>query len=436
MEITRSDIVFNTLKHNFFYSDVQEMIPVLINHYNELWWNTGTHFPRFSQSFSLAVQKENEQRIELETTHLVNAAKHISNDSAELKIFKDHARSNIKKLAEDVFFIHPDDVDFLEKSGMLEASRSFFQMARNFDPGIPFSDIYQAGRNIITANLIQLLLGLPVRTTPSLFAYSMLYPYSDNYLDDPEVSFTNKKDFNQRFRQRLIGEPIQPRNKHEEIIGALIQMIESEWDREEFPMVFQSLLTIHTAQVKSLDLVATDISPFEKDILGITFEKGGTSVLTDGYLAAGTLTAEQAQALFGFGAFTQLMDDMEDIYSDIQENRASLFSISAPYWKLDTICNRFFNFGHKTIGNLSIFPGKYVTAVSSLINKCIDPMLLGSISSSLGYFTKPYTIDLESHMPFRFAALKQQQKKIKSNRVKIIQLIEISLSSDSLNKVF
>ena len=34
------------------------------------------------------------------------------------------------------------------------------------------------------------LLGLPVEVTPAVFAYSMLYPYTDNYLDDPAIPRT------------------------------------------------------------------------------------------------------------------------------------------------------------------------------------------------------------------------------------------------------
>jgi hypothetical protein len=326
-----------------------------------------------------------------------------------------------------MFKMKPDALAFIEESGIAESALLFFRMARDFDDQIPIEDIYQAGRNIITANLIQLLLGLPVRVSPSLFAYSMLYPYTDNYLDDPDIPFAEKKAFNQKFRSRLTGSSLEPVNSHEKIIDSLIQMIESEWDRQDFPMVYESLLTIHSAQAKSLDLVAPHISPYEKDILGITFEKGGTSVLTDGFLVAGNLTYSQARTLFGFGAFTQLMDDMEDIYSDIHDDRASLFSVSAPFWKLDTLCNRFFRFGRQTIHDLDMFSGLYVQQVTEVITSCIDPMLLGSIGGSLEYFTRPYIQTLETHMPFRFISISRQREKLLRYKLIILQLVETSL---------
>jgi hypothetical protein len=407
--------------------NVQELIPIFLEHYVHLWWLTGTQKPLFDLTYTNAQQKDNEKQLERESNNLINAAKHIQYNQNDLNLFQHSARITITQFSEDLFHLKPESIEFIEKTGIYDSGLTFVRMARDFDPCIPFVDIYQAARNIITANLIQLLLGIPVRVTPSLFAYSMLYPYTDNYLDDPDIPFSEKKSFNQRFRNRLLGEMVEPVNKHEEIINSLIRMIESEWDRGVYPLVYQSLMTIHSAQARSLDLVSPDISPYEKDILGITFEKGGTSVLADGYLAAGSLSYSQACTLFGFGAFTQMMDDMEDIKTDIMENRASLFSISAPYWKLDTLCNRFFNFGRNTITDLNMFKGRYVVEVTDLITKCIDPMLLGSISQSLEYFSRSYVQDLETHLPFKFLAIERQRRKLSKNKTGLLQLMEASM---------
>jgi hypothetical protein len=407
--------------------NVQDLIPIFRDQYCHLWWSTSMQKPQFELIYTNAQHKDNEKLLDRESNDLINAAKHIQYNQNDLAMFQKNTRPAIARLSDELFHIKPEAFEFIERTGIQESGLTFFRMARDFDPGIPFADIYQAGRNIITANLIQLLLGIPVHVSSSLFAYSMLYPYTDNYLDDPVIPLSEKKSFNQRFRNRLLGEMVEPVNKHEEIINSLIQMIESEWDRDEYPQVYQSLMTIHSAQARSLDLVSPELSPYEKDILGITFEKGGTSVLTDGYLAAGSLSYSQACALFGFGAFTQMMDDMEDIGTDIRENRASLFSISAPYWKLDTLCNRFFNFGRNTITDLNMFNGRYVAEVTGLISRCLDPMLLVSISQSLEYFSRPYIQELETHLPFKFLAVERQRRKLSKNQARLLQLMEASM---------
>jgi hypothetical protein len=420
-----------TQNNNFFppvITDVQTMIPDFVEKYRTIWWSKGSELPHFDRTFSDSQQKDFERKLDHETSNLINATKKRSQNLENMDLFQQNARLTITRLAEEMFLLEPSEFQIVEEAGLYNAAIDFFRMAREFDPDIPFSDIYQAGRNAITANLIQLLLGLPVQITPSLFAYSMLYPYTDNYLDDAGISFEEKKSFNKRFRRRLMGEMVETANKNEKNINSLIVMIESEWDRNVYPLVYQSLLAIHSAQCKSLDLVSSDLSPYEKDILGITFEKGGTSVLADGYLAAGTLTYDQAYTLFGFGAFTQLMDDMEDISTDLKEQRASLFSISAPYWKLDNLCNRFFHFGRETINHLNMFDGKYVPELTGLITKCIDPVLLGSLSNSLVYFPRPFIQELESHLPFRFKAIAKLRGKINQHRAQILQLVEASLN--------
>ncbi len=72
-------------------------------------------------------------------------------------------------------------------------------------------DIIQACRNAWTASGLQPLLGVPIGLTPSILGYSLLYPYSDNYLDGEDVTAEAKLRFSQRFRQRLRGEIISQR---------------------------------------------------------------------------------------------------------------------------------------------------------------------------------------------------------------------------------
>ena len=45
-------------------------------------------------------------------------------------------------------------------------------------------EIGQAMRNVWIMNISQVLLNVEVKFTNAIFAYSMLYPYTDNILDD------------------------------------------------------------------------------------------------------------------------------------------------------------------------------------------------------------------------------------------------------------
>jgi hypothetical protein len=59
--------------------------------------------------------------------------------------------------------------------------------ARSFDAELSMADTIQASRNAWICCGLQALLGRPMELTPSILAYSLLYPYSDNYLDQPEL---------------------------------------------------------------------------------------------------------------------------------------------------------------------------------------------------------------------------------------------------------
>jgi hypothetical protein len=231
-------------------------------------------------------------------------------------------------------------------------------MAHRFDPNLSAEDIYQAGRNAWTANGLQWLLGMPVQNTPSVFAYSLLYPYTDNYLDDPDISASNKLAFNERFRQRLAGESVAPADAHEQVLFDLVAMIEKQYPRSMYQQVFESLLDIHRAQGRSLSLMRRSAAPGEVDVLGLSFEKGGNFVLADGYLVSGSLDGAQREYTYGPGIFAQLLDDVEDVELDSQAGRLTLYSQPAGHWPLDALANRTIHFGRKVLMKLNIFQWK------------------------------------------------------------------------------
>ena len=171
--------------------------------------------------------------------------------------------------------------------GLSHLARGLAEQARRFDPALSATDIFQASRNVWTAAGLQVLLGQPLGLTPSIFAYSMLYPYTDNLLDDPHASAEAKSAFNHRLRARLQGESPEAADHRESRVWALVETIESQYDRARHPDVYRSLLAIQNAQEESVGLRREAGLPPDQVVHGV-FAKGGTSVLADGYLAAGT----------------------------------------------------------------------------------------------------------------------------------------------------
>lgn len=69
-----------------------------------------------------------------------------------------------------------------------DAGDDFVTRAREFDKDLEFDGIFQALRNLWIINSMQEAFELPICANPSGFAYSLLYTYSDNYLDSTSIT--------------------------------------------------------------------------------------------------------------------------------------------------------------------------------------------------------------------------------------------------------
>ncbi len=141
--------------------------------------------------------------------------------------------------------------------------------------------------------------------TPAVFAYSMLYPYTDNFLDDPGISPDRKRSLNKNLAHWLAGRDVASLDPHQKQVRRLVGMIEAQFDRRQFPSVFSSLQAIHAGQEGSLIQHDPDAHLTESDLIAISIRKGGASVLADGYLVCGCLDIPEEDFCMGYGAFLQ-----------------------------------------------------------------------------------------------------------------------------------
>ncbi len=411
--VTPQGLDFNALVHH------------LVEKTTRIWWESSADFPNFERTYSPRQQAENEAYMARLSDGLIASLKNPPKSQAERLSFRQRLTDEIYNFGQVAFGFQKRQLEMIESYGFIEVAEEFARTARQFDPAINDEDICQASRNVMTMNFLQVLLNLPVQLTPAIFAYSMLYPYTDNYIDDPEISASAKANFNQRFRQRLAGEPVQPDNKHEETICALVGMIEKQFERSRYPQVYESLLAIHDAQTKSLRLMKKGASPYEADVLEITFEKGGTSVLADGYLVAGSVTPQQAEFMFNYGAFTQLMDDLEDVQIDAEAGLMTVFSQTGNAWRLDAVTNRALDFGHRVFQSIQYFTAPDTQPLKDLLLDCIDPLMVDTVGRAKRYYSKEYLREIEKRLPFRFAPLAKQRQKLARQRLSLASILQI-----------
>jgi hypothetical protein len=239
----------------------------------------------------------------------------------------------------------------------------------------------------------------------------MLYPYTDNYLDDPAVPAGEKRAFNARFRQRLAGQDVAPVNERERQVWALIERIEREYRRAEWPEVYRSLLAIHTAQEASVSL-RRGAGLANGAVLDGVFAKGGASVLADAYLAAGRLTASEAGFAYGWGVLLQLGDDLQDVAADVTDGTATLFSESAGREPLDGLTNRVFEFGESVFAGLRAFRAPGALPLKRLIRRSASTLLVTAAGLARHWYTRPYVAALQPYSPFRFAFVRERQRQL------------------------
>lgn len=83
------------------------------------------------------------------------------------------------------------------------------------------------------------------------------------------------------------------------------------------------------------------------DVLGISLEKGGASVLADAYLVQGTVDDAVASFAVGWGALLQFVDDLQDVATDRADGVLTVFSQGAGRWPLDPLENRLLGFSRR-----------------------------------------------------------------------------------------
>jgi hypothetical protein len=406
------------------HKEFPKLVGGLLDHFIHMWWECPTTLPDLGRNYDFHRQLENERRTDRALGVLEEAMLKPREDSWDQEGLFRNLTDTFYNYTQETFGFTADQMGAIRAYGFEDALMQFARMARKFDPALSMTDVYQAGRNLWSMNFVQLLFGLRMEVTPSLFAYSMLYPYTDNYLDDPRIDESAKRVFNRSFARRLAGESLEPLNEREQRIFTLVEMVETQYERRYYPQVYDSLLAIHRAQTRSLGLLRGDVSPYAVDVLGICFEKGGTSVLADGYLVAGDLTHAQQVKMFAYGTLTQLMDDLEDAQSDRQAGLMTVFSQALRRWRLDEIVNRTLHFGSSVVEIIANGAPQSVEPLMDVFRGALPLVLIQSAAGQRRYFSRDYVLNMQAHYPLRFGVMDSRRKRLYRKRQELSALVE------------
>lgn len=314
-------------------------------------------------------------------------------------------------------FLSQDEIDYLRSDEQLEATKAFLNQAFEEDSNLSLEGLGQAVRNFWIITLLQTALGKKVSFTQPYYGYSMLYPYTDNIMDSEGDSKSSKSQFCKKLTLHLLNmedpETHSDRDDPYERVWAQVKKIYAVYPPSEFRNVQNSLLAIHEAQIESLKQQQSTMLPYEVDLLGKSFYKGGTSVLADAFLVEPNLSFEGQVFAYTYGAILQLCDDLQDMSVDKAARHYTLFSQLKDHYVLDQMLNKLNGFIDHALGLLKDLHLKSDYNIQLIVAKNTRLLLAYAVMEHEFAFSKTYVAKVNQYLPVRPKAFKRSMKRIK-----------------------
>jgi len=359
--------------------------------------------------FTPAQQAHNEEQHNSSVKKLGKIARRLEDEAGSTAV-RSRIVENIRLFMMARMAAPADLADFALDSGILQAATSLHCALMTEHAQLSEAAMLQAIHNLLAMGSIQLVLGMRPAMTPSVMAYSLLYPLTDNLLDDMAPSLQEKRGFHERLARRLSGSPVAAANEVEQRVFEMVSHIESEFSRTHTPEVFESLCEIHRAQWRGL-MLQRDTELPTATIADVTADKGGWSVVVDGCMVVGAPAERAATELFRFGVALQMMDDLDDAPDDAQEGHMTLFSRALQRGGvIDMPATRLFHIIDQVVQGLDIVaaprPGDDRRRLIRLLHLNILHIVLESCARNAACFSPAFLATLQAHCPLPFAHLR------------------------------
>lgn len=152
-------------------------------------------------------------------------------------------------------------------------------------------------------------------------AIALLHPVTDEAIDSGQV----KPETLKKLTRYLQGTPLKGRSRYEKMLFGFLEHIYEAYPRDEHPLLDWALNTLHKEQLASTQ---QSKGMAERELLRISFTKGGLSTLGAGYISLGSLNERQQALFFQAGGAFQLLDDFQDIPEDSRDGIETVWTRS------------------------------------------------------------------------------------------------------------
>lgn len=377
----------------------------------QLWEEISEEFPDWMEKISEQKKQENERFLEEKTEQWNLYWNHVPMKEKEKKRWKKTGRQWIKKLLEGTAIFGLENLNLQTKETFMTQMQYFLIETRKFDYNLCLQDIGQAMRNFCICILFSELKEEKPEFEKAAWAYSLLYPYTDNLIDSTAISEEEKKRFHDWLHKRLLGIKNKETVNIHQKVSDLFGQIENVYNRETYKELHQSILWIYEAQVESLKQQKKELILTPEQLLTISIQKGGASVLVDGYLINGELNQKEIEFYIEFGFLLQLADDLQDITTDLEQNHDTLYHNWIKEGKLDKKLNKILQFLNHIMKKAAL-QEKAIESV--MLQNSIYLLIISALQSS-DYFSGTYLKQLEQYLPISYSFLKNMQEKQKES---------------------
>ncbi|UJR12318.1 hypothetical protein I4U23_016495 [Adineta vaga] len=353
------EVPFNSTDNNIFFEFdtyeefTKERVKLNYEHTLKLWYSRPTDLSNIDNRF-IQQRTRQQQRATLRKIKVF----YFCSKLFKRTCLKKKMYSKGTRLCNDIFNMSSvrDESLYEIYQSVVRSTIGFLNKGKRYDPAINFDELFKAGRLLWTMIAIQVEFNVPLAISDSLFGYTMLYPYTDDFVDSTSVSQEAKKEFARIFHNRLlIGESnYDPKSRFDgkqskvtelqlplllqpyaDKIGKIFDMVkfvENDWARRgEHECVYMSLATIHDSQIKSTLQHARPrdgYAPTMAQIEQVSADKGGASLIAAGFLIEGHLTWAKMAYLEYLGFGMQLVDDLQDVPLDMENDHRTIFTQS------------------------------------------------------------------------------------------------------------
>jgi hypothetical protein len=381
------------------------------------WLTSSKNFPDFLSEISYESKKINEQYIQVFSNDFQKLIKSFPRMPFRRRVWNKKMIRLVKDLLhnETIIGLH-NSVDPQTIDAFMEELKEFLRHVRSFSPELTFYDIGQAILNYIVFIMFKEILQVKSEFDIAGFGYSMLYPFTDNYIDSQSASEQEKKEYNQIIRDKIEGKVVRPKSEHQFKTCELLQYIESKYPRETDSTIYRLLLMMLEAQELSLRQDNKHLLLTYEDRLNISLYKGGISVLVDRYIASDKLAEEDIIFYLGMGFFLQLADDLQDIREDSISGHQTIFTSNLNCAKEELLVNKLLNFIHQISEQYHAKNEPF----KDYIIYCCYQLIFSSVIGSKEFFSEEYLKQIERYLPVTYPFLeKMQSNQFENKDIKI-----------------